>query len=126
MRRVRHIAVWTLLATLVVGGVAGPSIHRVDHALQKMAQASEEPCHSSAVHNTDVPLWTRAGASVHVPDCDLCATRLIVVLPDINPASTPSMAGTTRVVLRTHLTAAHVAAHRTIRGPPVFSGARPV
>jgi hypothetical protein len=122
MARFRHIAVWGLLATLVVGGVAGPVVHRMHHAAERLAKA-DEPCHPAAVHNTDVPVWT-ADADLEVPACDLCATRLLVVPPKLAPLSSPRTVGTTRVVLRTHLAPVHVRADRTIRGPPLVSAAR--
>lgn len=123
MLRLRHIAVWGLLATLIAGGVAGPVVHRMQHAAERMANA-DEPCHPAAVHNADAPVWT-ADADLDVPVCNLCATRLIVVLPDFTPFASPRTAGTTHVVIRTHLAPVHVIFDRTIRGPPHVSGARP-
>lgn len=122
MMRLRHIAVWGLLATLLAGGVAGPIVHRLHHAAERMATA-DESCHPAAVHNADAPVWT-TDADLDAPACDLCATRLLVVLPDLAPASTPRTAGTTRVILRTHLAPVHVISDRTIRGPPLVSEAR--
>jgi hypothetical protein len=122
MRRLRHIAVWTLLATIVAGGVLGPSLHRVQHALDRQAAS---PCHSPAVHHTDVPLWTDAGGHVETPECDLCATRLLVVPSSIEAPPAPRRIGTTPIVVRTHLTPAFVAADRSIRGPPSGVEARP-
>jgi len=116
MMRLRSIAAWGLLVVLVVGVVAGPAAHRMQHAAERMAEA-DEPCHPATVHNANTPVWT-AGADFEVPACILCATRLLVVLPDLAPVSSPRTAGTTRVVLRTHLAPVHVIADRTIRGPP--------
>jgi len=121
MHRLRHIAVWILLATIVAGGVLGPSLHRVQHALDRQAAP---PCHASTVHDSDVPLWTDAGGHVDTPECDLCATRLLVVSSSIESAPAPRQIGTTRVTLRTHLAPGHVASHRSIRGPPPPTGAR--
>jgi len=122
MTRLRHIAVWGLLATLVVGGVAGPVVHRVQHAAERIADTSEA-CHPPPVHDADAPVWA-ADVGLEVPACTLCATRLLVVLPDLAPTAAPRVMGTARVVLRTHLTPAHVATDRTIRGPPHVSGTR--
>ncbi|MEF8795463.1 MAG: hypothetical protein V5A22_08040 [Salinivenus sp.] len=121
MRRLRDIAVWILLATIVGGGVLGSSLHRVQHALDRQAA---QPCHASTVHDSDVPLWTDAGGHVDTPECDLCATRLLVVPSSIESAPAPRHIGTTRVTLRTHLTPVHVAPDRLIRGPPVWERAR--
>ncbi|MFB6247258.1 MAG: hypothetical protein ABEL97_01665 [Salinibacter sp.] len=122
MRRLRHVAVWTLLATLIVGGVVGPLLHRVQHALDRQAAPA---CHAPAVHHSDVPLWTDAGGHVETPKCDLCATRLLVVPSSIEALPAPRRIGTTQVVVRTHLRPAHVPAHRSIRGPPSGAEARP-
>jgi hypothetical protein len=123
MTRLRHIAVWGLLATLLAGGVVGPVVHRVQHAAERMAIAGE-PCHPASVHEADAPVWT-ADAHLEAPDCDLCATRLLVVPSDLAPVASPRTVGTTRVLLRTHLAPVHVVSDRTIRGPPHVSGARP-
>lgn len=122
MNRLRHIAVWGLLATLVVGGVAGPVVHRVHHAAEQIAEPSEA-CHPASVHNAETATLTEA-TGLEALSCDLCATRLLVVLPDMGPGATPRISGTTRVVLRTHLAPVYVVNDRTIRGPPSVSGAR--
>ncbi len=121
MCRLRDIAVWVLLATIVGGGVLGPSLHQFQHAQERWRTAA---CHPSAVHHSDVPLWTAAGGHVDAPECDLCATRLLVVPSSIESAPAPRHIGTTRVTLRTHLTPVHVAPDRLIRGPPVRERAR--
>jgi hypothetical protein len=123
MARLRHIAVWTLLATLVVGGVAGPVVHRVQHAAERTPETGEA-CHPAPVHDANAPVWA-ADTGLEGPSCPLCATRLLVVLPTLAPTAAPRVMGTARVVLRTHLTPAHVATDRTIRGPPSVSGTRP-
>ena len=123
MTRLRHIAVWGLLATLLAGGVIGPVVHRVQHAAERMAIAGE-PCHPASVHEADAPVWT-GDAHLEAPDCDLCATRLLVVPPTLAPVSSPLTVGTAQAPLRTHLTPAAVATDRTIRGPPLVSAARP-
>jgi hypothetical protein len=121
MRQLRPIAVWTLLATIVAGGVVGPSLHRAQHLLDRRGGP---PCHAPTVHHSDVPLWTAAGGHVDALECDLCATRLLVVSSSIEPPPSPRRTGTRRVVVRSHLRAGHVAAHWSIRGPPLRSGAR--
>jgi len=122
MNRLRHIAVWGLLATLVVGGVAGPVVHRVHHAAEQIAETSEA-CHPASVHHAET-VTVAEDAGLETLSCDFCATRLLVVLPDMTPASAPRVVGTTRVVLRTHLAPALVVTDRTIRGPPSISEAR--
>jgi hypothetical protein len=121
MRRFRHIAVWLLLVTFVAGGVGGPVVHHLQHAAEHRAAASDANCHSAAVHNADMPVLADAASKVTAPECDLCATRLLVVLPEMAPTAAPSVTGTTRVVLRTHLAPVHVSTDRTIRGPPLVS-----
>lgn len=123
MRRFRHIAVWLLLATFVAGGVGGPVVHHLQHATERMAAASDTNCHSAAFHNAELPVVGDAASEVTAPECDLCATRLLVVLPEMAPTAAPSVTGTARVVLRTHLAPVHVSTDRTIRGPPLVSGA---
>ena len=122
MNRLRHIAVWGLLATLVVGGVAGPVVHRVHHAAEQTAE-SREACHPASVHHAETATLTE-NAGLEALSCDLCATRLLVVPPDLAPTSMPRVVGTTRVTLRTHLAPVHVVTDRTIRGPPSISEAR--
>ena len=121
MRRLRHIAVWILLATIVGGGVLGPSLHQLHHAQERWSTTA---CHAPAVHHSDVPLWTAAGGHVDSLECDLCATRLLVVPPTFEPPSAPRLGDTTRVTLRSHLAPVHVAPDRAIRGPPARHGAR--
>lgn len=123
MRRFRHIAVWLLLAAFVAGGVGGPVVHHLQHAAERIEAASDTNCHSTAFHHAVVPVVADAASKVTAPECELCATRLLVVLSDIAPASAPRLTRTTRVVLRTHLAPVHVSTHRTIRGPPFVSGA---
>lgn len=121
MRRLRHIAVWLLLATFLAGGVGGPVVHHLQHAAERMETVSDTPCHSAAVHHSDVPVVADGSATVTAPECDLCARRLLVVLPQLTPPSTPHVTGTTRVILRTHLAPVHVSVPRPIRGPPPLS-----
>lgn len=122
MRRLRDIAVWVLLATIVGGGVLGPSLHQFHHAQERWATAA---CHAPAVHHSDVPLWTAAGGHVDALECDLCATRLLVVPPSFEAPSPSHLGDPAQVTLRTHLTPAPVAADRLIRGPPARDEARP-
>jgi hypothetical protein len=97
MHRLRALAGWMLLATVLAGGVLGPPLHRVQHAVEQIGHAPEEPCHAPAVHNADRPLWTTDGHRALAPDCDLCATRVHPTPP---------------------LTSAVVVAAPLIRGPP--------
>lgn len=121
----RYISVWLLLTTIVAGGVVGPSLHRLQHGLQQLADRPETPCHTPGAHAADKTLWTDAVSERGVPDCDFCATRLLVVPPTPAPSTAPRVVGTTAVSPSSHVAAAHVARHRYIRGPPSLFGARP-
>jgi hypothetical protein len=122
MRRLRDIAVWVLLATIVGGGVLGPSLHQLHHAQERWGTSA---CHAPAVHHSDVPLWTAAGGHVDALECDLCATRLLVVPPTVASPATPHLGDPAQVTLRSHLAPVHVDADRFIRGPPARDRARP-
>jgi phage tail protein X len=122
MDRFRYIAAWGLLVALVTGGIVGPLAHRVQHGMER-ATGAKATCHPASVHHAETATLA-ADPGLKALECDLCATRLLVVLPDMTPASTARVAGTTRVTLRTHLAPVHVATDRTIRGPPSISEAR--
>lgn len=121
----RPILVWLLLVVFAVGGVAGPALHQVQHATEEAADRSETPYHAPGVHTAEGAVWADAVADLQILECDLCATRLLVVFPTPAPTSTPLVVGTTAVGAGSHVTAAHVAADRFIRGPPSLSEARP-
>ena len=118
MRRLRSIAAWGLLATLLAGSVLAPSLHRVQHAARQDAQRADEPCHSRTVHDSPVPLWTEPHAELEAPDCVLCATRQLFLASAVAPAPAPTGNLVEKGGERTHLTAAVVAAGVFIRGPP--------
>jgi len=118
MRALRYIAVWILLATVVAGGVLAPSLHRAQHGAEMLTEAPEGPCHSVAVHNTDVPLWTPEAERATVPECDLCATRLLVVPSSQNPIAVPHGFAVIWETTTSHLFSAAVVAGPFIRGPP--------
>ena len=118
MRRSRSLLAWLLLVAFAVGGVAGPALHQVQHATEEAADRSETPYHAPGVHAAEGAVWADAVADLQAPECDLCATRLLVVFPTPAPTSTPRVVGTTAVNAGSHVTAAHVAADRFIRGPP--------
>jgi len=122
MHRFRHVAAWGLLVTLVGGTVVGPLVHRLQHGVERAAVA-ENVCHPASVHHADTATVAE-DTGLEVVSCDLCATRLPVVLPALTASTAPRVVGTTRVVLRTHLAPVHVATDRTIRGPPSVFGAR--
>ena len=121
----RHISVWLLLAAIVAGGVLGPTLHRVQHGVQRMADQPVAPCHTDGVHRADGPVWTDAASELGAPECDYCATRLLVVPPTPAPSTSPLVVGTTAVQPSSHVAAAHVERPRFIRGPPSLSEARP-
>lgn len=118
MRALRPIAVWTLLATVVAGGVIGPSLHRVQHGLEAMQEAPDGPCHTAAMHNTDVPLWTPEAPQAVVVDCDQCATRILGVSSSQAPVAVPRVLAATWTERASHLLSAAVVADPFIRGPP--------
>jgi len=123
MDRLRYIAAWGLLVALVTGGIVGPLAHRVQHGVERAALVAETACHPASAHHAETATLTE-DAGLEALACDLCATRVLVVLPDVAPVSTPRVVGTSRVTLRTHLAPVHVATDRTIRGPPSISEAR--
>jgi len=118
MRAFRHIAVWTLLATVVAGGVLAPSLHRAQHGVEMLKEAPDGPCHSVAVHTADVPLWTSEAERVSAPECDLCATRLLVVPSSQSPGGVPPSLIVVWEATSSHLISAVVVAGPFIRGPP--------
>jgi len=118
MCRFRSIAALSLLATLLAGSVLAPLLHRVQHAAQQTAQRADDPCHSRAVHDSPVPLWTEPHAELEAPDCVLCATRQLFLAIAIAPVGAPTVASVALGTAHSHLTAAVVAAGPFIRGPP--------
>ncbi len=118
MRALRPIAVWCLLATILAGGVAAPSLHRVQHAAEQAAAATEEPCHAPAVHHAEEPLWTEHGARPLGPECDLCATRLLMAESSQAPVVAPHVLVERRTTTHVPLVSAPVVAGPFIRGPP--------
>lgn len=118
MRRFRDITAYLLLVTFVTGGLLGPSLHRIQHALE---QAAEEPCHTNAVHKADAPVVGDEDASVYATHCALCMSRLLVVLPTIEMLTIPMVGGDSSVELGMHLAPTDVFRDRFIRGPPSLS-----
>jgi len=125
MRRHRFLLAWILLVVFAAGGVSRPVAHQVQHAAERATAATDPSCHPSAVHNAEGAVWAGAGADLIAPECDLCATRLLVVLPTPVPQTVPHVVGTTDVERRSHVAAAHVAADQYIRGPPSLVEVRP-
>jgi hypothetical protein len=105
--------------------VAGPVLHWVQHAADQAA-AADRVCHNEAVHTAEGAVWTHEGEDLFAPDCDLCATRLLVVVPSPQLPTSPQRSGTTRVEHRSHVASSSVFADRFIRGPPSLLEARPV
>lgn len=118
MGRFRDIATGILLVIFATGGVLGPSVHRVHHAVE---QLSQEPCHPDRVHDADVPTWTNADQGVRAVHCALCVTRVLVVLPTIESVQRPTVVGAPPVERKTSLAPVHVFTDHTIRGPPRLS-----
>jgi hypothetical protein len=123
MHQRRPILVGLLLAIFLVGGVAGPSLHRAQHGAAQIAEQAEEPCHAPKVHQAEGAVWVEAAVDLAVPDCVLCTTRLLVV------PSAPVLPAAPRALSMTvgapgaHVALAPVAIHHFIRGPPSWSEA---
>ena len=124
MTRFRHILAWFLLGVLGAGGIAGPAVHRVQHAVEQAAVANQS-CHPSAVHNAEGGVWTEEAVDLRVPQCDLCVRPLVVVLPVPKPSTSPQVADAPGIERRRHVASAGVFADRFIRGPPSLPYARP-
>jgi hypothetical protein len=121
VNRTRIRTAWFLLAAFVLGGVVGPTAHRIDHAAE-----------THAVHSADVvrnQSETAAAASPHASpilavagasqlDCEFCATRILVTDP---PAIDAPVAPRHAAVIA-HLlpSPVHATAPATVlsRGPP--------
>ncbi|MFO8099702.1 MAG: hypothetical protein R6T83_08810 [Salinibacter sp.] len=111
MQWLQRIVAWLLLATIVAGGVVGPPLHRVQHAIEEGAT----PGHT---HATEGPVWCGASIDITTPDCVLCTTRLVVVPPSGEQTPAPYTLGWGWEPIRTHLTSADGVAVPLIRGPP--------
>ncbi len=142
MERVRSIAIWSLLVTLVTGGVVGPPLHRAQHALehphmpahqhdggQAGSAAQSSSANGSSAHETDataarnaaLTLLIRAQRAPDALDCDLCSTRLLV-LDTAQPAPAASLSLTSSGNgAPTHLTSLTLVDRPFIRGPPVYA-----
>lgn len=124
MRRLRFLSACFLLVTFAGGSVAGPVLHWVHHAAEQAA-ATDQACHSKAVHTAEGSVWTHEGEDLFAPDCDLCATRLLVVVPNPHLPTSPQREGTMQVQYRSHVASPSVFADQFIRGPPSLPEARP-
>ena len=122
MRRLRFISACTLIVVFAAGGVVEPVLHWTQHASQQAN--ADRGCHSEAVHTAEGAVWTHEDGDLFAPDCDLCATRLLVVTPAPRPPTSPQHVGTTRVAHRSHVASAAVFTDRFIRGPPFLLEAR--
>ena len=114
-----------LLVEVAAGGVVGPTVHRVQHGAEQRSTQTETSCHPADVNAAEGPLWTGATDGRVLPECDLCATRLLVVPPTPIPTTAPRVVEGRAVEVRSHAAIAPVAADQFIRGPPSFSEARP-
>jgi hypothetical protein len=98
VNRTRIRTAWFLLAAFVLGGVVGPTAHRIDHAGETHAvragDVAENPSKAAAPSDAS-PTFAASGASEL--DCELCATRVLVSDPasidaPIAPRPTVAMA----------------------------------
>lgn len=124
MARLRDLSALVLLAAFFVGGVASPVVHRIHHSLEQRRDEATTPCHRLSVHHAEGSVWADHAESRLRPECDLCATRLLVAPPSLAPHSVPRVVGTSLVAEVSHVAPAHVVRDRTIRGPPHFFGSR--
>ena len=121
----RHpILVGLLLVAFATGGVIGPTVHFVQHGKAQRSPQTESPCHTADVHAADGALWTDATDERVMLECNLCATRLLLVPPTPVPAVAPRTVGVPAVEARSHAAVARVTAAQFIRGPPSLSRAR--
>jgi hypothetical protein len=102
VNRTRIRTAWFLLAAFVLGGVVGPTAHRIDHAAETHAvhsadvvRSQSEKVETAASPNAS-PTLAVTGASEL--DCELCATRVLVsdtasIDAPIAPRPTVAMAG---------------------------------
>jgi hypothetical protein len=118
MRALRPIAVWCLLATILAGSVAAPSLHRVQHAAEQAASGTDEPCHAPAVHHAETPLWTEHGTRPLGPECDLCATRVLMADSSQSPVVAPNVLVERHTATHVPFFSATVVVDPFIRGPP--------
>ena len=119
----RSILASLLLLVFAVGGVAGPSLHRVHHGEAQEREWDEEACHTPGVHNADTAVWTGATEGGIVPECMLCTTRLSVVPPAPVRPTSPRVAGIEGRRPGPDRIATLAVSHKFIRGPPVASEA---
>jgi hypothetical protein len=84
VNRTRIRTAWFLLAAFVLGGVVGPTAHRIDHAGETHAvhpgdvvRSQSETAAAASPHAS--PILAVAGA--RQLDCELCATRVLVSDP---------------------------------------------
>lgn len=124
MHQRRPILVGLLLATFVVGGVAGPVLHRAQHGATQLAEQAETPCHAPGVHRAEGAVWAEAAVDLAVPDCVLCTTRLLVVPSAAVLPVAPRVMGVTVGAPGTRVAQSPVAPHHFIRGPPSLLEAR--
>jgi anti-sigma factor RsiW len=85
VNRTRIRTAWFLLAAFVLGGVVGPTAHRIDHAAEPHAlhpgdvvRSQSEKVETAASPNASPTL---AVAGARQLDCELCATRVLVSDP---------------------------------------------
>lgn len=116
----RIVSVWLLLTTFVVGGLVGPTLHRVHHSMERLSLLTE-PCHSPDVHEANSLQWTKGTLAADALDCTLCTVRLLSVPSASEKAVAPLRFGSPRTGVESHLLAAPVFTDRTIRGPPVVA-----
>lgn len=123
MTQYRDISTWVLLVAFAAGGVLGPVTHRIQHGAERLG-TTDEPGHPHAVHRADAALWIGEPTDVDLPECDLCARRILVVLHTLVPPSTPQVERPTRVQGHVHVAPIYVFNDRSIRGPPYRPGVR--
>ena len=123
MNQTRIRMAWFLLAAFVLGGVVGPTAHRIDHAAETHAvhsgnvvRSQSEVGETAASPNAS-PILAVTGASQ--ADCEFCATRILVSDPSaidapVAPRPTAAIARLLPSPVRATASAAV-----SSRGPPI-------
>lgn len=112
MLRFRDIAAWTFLAVFTAGGVFGPALHQVHHAIEE----SRAPIPAEGIG------WAQIGddeaGTLDAFECTVCLVHLLVEPPSLEPFSAVRLELTSSGASLTSHTSAAVGAAPFIRGPP--------
>lgn len=97
----------------------GSSVHALHHAeTHAESGAIDGSCHIEAAHTAEAPVLASDEAAVHVPDCTLCATRVLGATIDLPPVPAPHARLVSRLAPSSGVFSAEPIALLGIRGPP--------